>query len=99
MFRSIVRSGYGEGQRKELDMKDINFDLISEHDYIALLVDSIPEDFDGVTATRVACLVLMRTTNTDNSYRRVGALFSEFRYGNWFEAWMPTWERRTVTII
>lgn len=94
-----MRSGYGEGERKELDMKDINFDLISEHDYIVLFLDLIPRDFDGVTATYMTCLVLMRTPDTDNSYTRVGALMSFLSYGNHYETWVKTWERKIVTII
>jgi len=37
----------GEEIRKELEVNDIDLDLISKHDHIVLLMESVPEDFEG----------------------------------------------------
>lgn len=82
----------------EWNVEDIDFDLISGRDYSVLVVDTVPEDFEGVTFIRAKCLVLVRMTETD-VYRRAGALLLDQVSEDQFESWMQTWERKNVTIV
>jgi hypothetical protein len=79
-------------------MNDIDFDLISGQDYIVLMIESIPEDYNSGIITSANCLVLMRITDTDE-YSRAGVLVFNHKTEEKFKTWVQTWERKTITMV
>ena len=81
-----------------MEIYDIDFDLISRHDYIVLMIESIPEDYNSGIISSANCLVLMRITDTD-VYSRAGVLVLNHKTEEKFMASVQTWERQTITIV
>jgi hypothetical protein len=91
--RSVID---GKGPRKEWD---IDFGLISEDDYIALIIDVSANEHDTEIYSTAVALVLRRILNMEgNVYMHAGTL-DIHRSANNFQTWIQTWERSVVKII
>ncbi|RDW85173.1 hypothetical protein BP6252_02763 [Coleophoma cylindrospora] len=86
-----------DGERGDKEW-DIDFDLFSDQEYIAMYIKSRSGGDDDAPYMDGCCLVLEKSM-VDSTYRRVGMLVLSRMLAPNFEEWMMTWESETITII